>query len=360
VLAIDVTSPAKGPFPSDRYTVPDPKHNTGLRVNLPKPNCAVRPSDCADIDVINTLDGFNVQPRLTVAFSGPIDLASVDSSSVFVVSLGDALGGGGEVVGINQMVWEPTTNTLYAESDALLDQHTRYALVVTDGVKDTAGDPVGAGAFATFRHDLDFGQTKDPILKTYRKSLLDALQDIGVPESSIVTMSVFSTQSVTAVLEKIRNQIKASTPAAADFLLAGGAHAHGVPVSTMTGVVWNQQRTPGPADARHGTGGHRAQRNPGPGHGQFDGFPRRITRRRQVHPGDRHEDGVPAAATEHAVLQPVPARGTPPDRLARGNLWHGFGDSKNNSPFVVAEDGPTGHRDDRHRCRRSRPGRPAR
>src|SRR5262245_59062190 len=213
-----ITSPASGPFPSDRYTVPDATHNTGRRVNLPKPSCAVRPSDCADIDVINTLDGFNVQPRLTVAFSGPIDLASVDSGSVFLVSLGDALGGsGGAVVGINQVVWEPTTNTLYAESDALLDQHTRYALVVTDGVKDTAGDPVEAGAFATFRHDLDFGQMKDPIVKAYRKSLLDALHAIGVSESSIVTMSVFSTQSVTAVLEKIRDQLKASTPAAAGF-----------------------------------------------------------------------------------------------------------------------------------------------
>src|SRR6185369_12426948 len=144
----------------------------------------------------NTLDGFNVQPRLSISFSGPIDVASVNSGNVFLVSLGDTLGGGGgDVVGINQMVWEPTTNTLYAESDALLDQHTRYALVVTNGVKDTAGDPVEVGAFATFRHDLNFGQTKDPILKTYRKSLLDALQDIVVPESSIVTMSVFSTQS---------------------------------------------------------------------------------------------------------------------------------------------------------------------
>src|SRR5262245_17438015 len=172
----DVTSPANGPFPSDRYTVSDATHNTGLRVDLPKPDCAARPSDCADIDVINTLDGFNVQPRLTVAFSGPIDLASVNSSNVFLVSLGDALGGaGGAVVGINQVVWEPTTNTLYAESDALLDQHTRYALVVTNGVKDTAGNPVEAGAFATFRHDLNAGQTADSILKTYRKSLIDAI-----------------------------------------------------------------------------------------------------------------------------------------------------------------------------------------
>ena len=47
-------------------------------VDLPKPNCASRPSDCADIDVLNTLDGFNVQPRISIPFTGAIDLASVD------------------------------------------------------------------------------------------------------------------------------------------------------------------------------------------------------------------------------------------------------------------------------------------
>jgi hypothetical protein len=52
------------PFPSDRFTVEDSGQNTSLRVNVPKPDCAARPNDCANLDVINTLDGFNVQPRL--------------------------------------------------------------------------------------------------------------------------------------------------------------------------------------------------------------------------------------------------------------------------------------------------------
>ena len=51
----------------------DFSQNTGLRVNLPKPDCAVRPSDCADIDVLNTLDGFNMQPRISIPFTGAID-----------------------------------------------------------------------------------------------------------------------------------------------------------------------------------------------------------------------------------------------------------------------------------------------
>ena len=39
-------------FPSDRFTVLDLRHNALLR-----PNCAVRVSDCADLDMINTLEG---------------------------------------------------------------------------------------------------------------------------------------------------------------------------------------------------------------------------------------------------------------------------------------------------------------
>src|SRR5262245_22517664 len=97
----DLSSPANGPFPSDRFTKLDPHNNTLLRVNLPKPpDCTFRVTDCRDIDVINTLDGFNLQPRLSIPFSGPIDPASVSSDTVFLVSLGDALGGrGGHVVG---------------------------------------------------------------------------------------------------------------------------------------------------------------------------------------------------------------------------------------------------------------------
>jgi len=130
----DLSSTITGPFPSDRFTLFDHDNKTGLRVSLPKPDCAVRPTDCADVDVINTLDGFNLQPRLSIPFSGSIDVSSVSSSTVFLVRVGDGHGRRSRhVVGINQVVWDPATNTLHAESDEFLDQHTRYLLVVTDG-----------------------------------------------------------------------------------------------------------------------------------------------------------------------------------------------------------------------------------
>src|SRR5215510_7814879 len=64
----DVGSLSGSPFPSNRFTVPDAGQLTGRHVNLPKPDCAARPSDCEDIDVLNTLDGFNLQPRLSIPF----------------------------------------------------------------------------------------------------------------------------------------------------------------------------------------------------------------------------------------------------------------------------------------------------
>jgi hypothetical protein len=231
----DLSSPSAGPFPSDVFTVPDPSHNTGVRVSLPKPDCAVRPSDCADMDVVNTLDGFNLQSRISVSFTGPIDVASVNSGTVFFLSLGDTLGGGGgQIVGINQVVWDPATKTLHAESDELLDQHTRYALIVTNGIRDAAGDPVEAGAFATFRHDLNFGQNNSAALKEYRKSILDAIDASGLDPDTIVTASVFSTQSATAILEKIRDQIKAMPVTPATILAS-------FPRATVAAIQWNRQ-----------------------------------------------------------------------------------------------------------------------
>src|SRR5947207_3811129 len=125
------------------------------------------------------LDGFNLQPRLSIPFSGPIDVNTVNSSTVFLVKLQDMTSpaGGGQVVGINQTVWDVATHTLHVESDELLDQHTRYALIVTRGVHDAAGQSVEASdEFSRFRHDLNFRQSQDAVLKAYRKELLDALQ----------------------------------------------------------------------------------------------------------------------------------------------------------------------------------------
>jgi hypothetical protein len=246
--AFDLGSPDGGPFPSDRFTVADPSQLTNRRVNLPLPDAASRPSDYADLTVINTLDGFNLQPRLSIPFSGPIDVSTVNSRTVFLIKLGDPTSPdelGGQVVGINQTVWDVATNTLHVESDELLEQHTRYALIVTRGMRDTDGQAVQPSAeFERFRKDLNFGQTQDPALKEYRTDLLKAVKaarQVGVAEKDVVNASVFTTMSATAVLEKMRDQIHAATPAPADFLLGPGGTRTVFSVNELSSITFNRQ-----------------------------------------------------------------------------------------------------------------------
>jgi hypothetical protein len=231
-LTAEAATSTGQPFPSNLYTVPDANQVTGLRVDLPKPDCTTHPSDCADIAVLDTLDGFNIQPRISIPFSGPIDPSTVSSSTVFLVGPGD------DVVGINQVVWEPATNTLHVETDEQLAQDTTYLLVVTDGIHAADGTPIKA----TFRHDLSYGQTKDPATKAYRKALLEALPMAragGAGPGDIADASLFTTQSITAISRKIRAQIQASSPAPATFLLGPDGTRTVFPAATP--ISWNRQ-----------------------------------------------------------------------------------------------------------------------
>ncbi len=142
----DLAHPTTGPFPSNWFTVFDDTQNTWRRVNLPYPDCTVYVSDCEDLNDINALDGFNLQPRLSIPFSGPIDVNTVSYQTVFLVSLGSTTEDEGPMprgygVGINQVVWDPEANTLHVESDEFLSQHTRFALYVTNGVPFVAVEP---------------------------------------------------------------------------------------------------------------------------------------------------------------------------------------------------------------------------
>jgi hypothetical protein len=187
-------------FPSDRFTVFDFTQNTFQRVHLARPDCTAQPVACEDIDVLNTLDGFSPQPRLTIPFSGAIDVASVTSDTVFLVSLGSTLGGGsfGQRIGINQIVWDPGSLTLHAESDKLLDPHTRYALIVTSGVRDAQGHPIAG-------ERLD-EEARDALDRTRAHH-----------HDRAVAASVFTTLSTTSVLERIRDQVKTGPVAPIDF-----------------------------------------------------------------------------------------------------------------------------------------------
>jgi hypothetical protein len=238
--------PETGPFPTDIFTVADHTHNTGRRVNLPYPDCTIRVSDCEDLDVINTLDGFGLQPQLSVPFDGPIDVDTVNSDAIFLINLGSTIDDGdtpGVSVGINQIVWDTFTDTLHVEADELLAQHTRYALIVTNRLRDTQGRPVGASE--SFRR---FRQT---VRREYKQALLEAIhaaRSHGVRERDIVTASVFTTQSITSVMERIRDQIKEGTPDPVNFLLGPMGERAVFNLADVTSIVWSQHTRVNPPD----------------------------------------------------------------------------------------------------------------
>src|SRR5437868_5759549 len=82
--------------------------------------------------------------------------------------------------------------TLTAESDQLLAQDTTYLLVATRGIRDANGHRV---------HEADDNEGAGD--KAYRKQLRRALEFAGL-EDDVAAASLFTTQSVTAILEKIR------------------------------------------------------------------------------------------------------------------------------------------------------------
>jgi hypothetical protein len=337
VLALPATAlagtKALQPFPSNLDTVADSSQVTGLRVNVPLPACATRPSDCADDAVLNSLDGFNIQPRITIPFSGPIDLSTVSSSNIFLVGPGD------HVVGINQPVWEPLTNTLYVESNDQLQQDSTYLLVVTKGVRAADGDPVAP----TFQHDLNFGQTKDPAKKAYLKALLDALNSAfaaGVAPDDVADASLFTTQSITAISEKIRDQIRSAPAPTANFNLGPGASRTVFTNSPTLTIDWNRQTTVAGPLSTTGVPVLATQVFPGSiakiAYGSFAAPD--YENGSQVIPPVGTRTGVPGVQSVNRLVFTlfIPSGTAPPGGWPVVIFGHGFTDSMNGAPWAVA------------------------
>jgi hypothetical protein len=313
----DLSSPEGSPFPSNRWTRIDFSQNTFLRVNLPKPDCTVRPSDCADVDVLNTLDGFNMQPRISIPFTGPIDPNSVNSSNVFLISLPDF-----KVTGINQVVWEVATNTLHVESDQLLRQHTTYILVVTTDVRDAAGKRIGSAFFRPHMH----GQMSNLVRGLPGKLRL----------SDVSVASIFTTQSATSLLEKVRRQIKASTPTAPTFTIGAGGERTVFSLAGVTSILFSRQTGTAPTFTVSPTGTPFLAGVGTVAFGAFDA-PDYETPSKVI-PAVGTRSGEPAAQGTNRLYfnlflpaGPAPAGGWPV-----AIYGHGFTDNKNGSPFLVA------------------------
>ncbi len=201
-VEFDPRSVSIGPFPADYLTTSDGAQRTFRRVDLPLGDCTGRSSDCGELRLINQLDGFSPTARATVKFSGAINPDTL-KAGVFYVWL-DQLQNGraplkpeGRLTPMNQLIYDPSSNTAYGKPDEVLEGARRYALIVTDAVRDRAGDPVEIDP--GFRLCLD-----GRVGASYCADVVAALAKAQplVNPRRIVAASVFTTLSTTAWYEQ--------------------------------------------------------------------------------------------------------------------------------------------------------------
>ncbi|MGY1718171.1 Ig-like domain-containing protein [Blastococcus sp. SYSU DS0552] len=118
-------------FPTNDLTVPDRQQLTGLRVALPTENCGTVVT-CGLVERLNQLDGFDLDPRIAVRFSAPVDPAQVAERITVRQERG------GWRTGVDRVVWDPATNTLYAHPVEQLAPGTTYRIDVQAGPANSA------------------------------------------------------------------------------------------------------------------------------------------------------------------------------------------------------------------------------
>jgi hypothetical protein len=211
VVRFDPSTPAVGPFPTDYLTVPDSSQKTGIRVNMPPPDCTVEVTACTNLALLNNFDGFDLNPRFRVRFSAPVDTGTLRNGIFFVVmenltSEEAGINQLGAVIAVNRLFYDPLTNTAYGKANDFMDQHRRYALLVTDAIRDTAGNPVGSDP--AYSACVAGGATD------YCSRLARVVSSLApsVAPAHIVAASFFTTVSATAWFDKARVALQGFNP----------------------------------------------------------------------------------------------------------------------------------------------------
>ena len=128
-------------FPTDALTTPDPGQITGRRVALPTAGCGAAIT-CGLVQQLNQLDGFDLDPRLAVRFAGAVDPAAAARRITLQ-------GEDGTRTGVDRVVWDPATSTLYAHPAEQLAPSTTYRLRVQGGPANKAASTVFTTMSAT-------------------------------------------------------------------------------------------------------------------------------------------------------------------------------------------------------------------
>lgn len=141
-------------FPAEDLTVADPTQLTGRRMALPLPNCFELPTECAEIRGINELDGFDLDLRVAVQLDAAPegDLAEVFGPTVLRI----VPASGGQPIGLNRLVYDEQTLTLYGQPALPLAESTSYRAVYRDSSVAFTTLSASAG-LVQLRRQLDQG-----------------------------------------------------------------------------------------------------------------------------------------------------------------------------------------------------------
>jgi hypothetical protein len=241
-VRFEPTSLSIGPFPNNALSIKDNKQQTGIRIDLPamESTCSdmAAISVCSNRDLLNQLDGFSVNPRLMVCFSAAVDLTTLKNNiSILPVYGQPGYTNPGPAIKVNQIIFDPASNCAFAKPDQVLNQQSRYLLLVMNSLKDKNGSKVKADdAFKNCLKSAD----------TYCQELADALSHLPpslVYQANIAAASLFTTMSATTWLEQARLFVNATEPS---VVLPAGA-PFSFQVSQLKSISWRPAQSGLPA-----------------------------------------------------------------------------------------------------------------
>ncbi|MGA7966720.1 MAG: Ig-like domain-containing protein [Gammaproteobacteria bacterium] len=263
------------PFPNDLYF----NGTTDGTVNIPG---LPDPTDYSNpLVAINALDGFSSTAPITEQFSKPLDPSTL-SGNVYVFAVTTDPQKGYAVTGVTGLLNEGTDYTLgvsAADPSVLeitptgtLGADQSYMVVVTNGIKDSAGDPAQPSSqFAELKQDIAAGTTpSDPTLAQveplFGAMLAAAQQAANIDPAKVSMIWTLSTQSEGDVLQTIAKNAQPGTFAFQDLgkttkdfnqQLSGYAEVF---VGTLTlpyysGIPSANDPSPPLTDFWHGAGG---------------------------------------------------------------------------------------------------------
>lgn len=238
---------AEIPFPNDVATIVDETTPTNRRVNVSQD--APTALERRIRRHVDELDGFGTFAPLTVRFEAPLDLATATEANIWLANIDPGSRAYGQAVpldlgkgsfpvrddashffpfdpdrelsgyvfpsdnaadrdGDGQPEWvdfyEVATDTLIVRPLFPLEQRSRYAVVITDGLHGRNGQPIRSPFDAV--HHLD--QTDD------LAAAIPVFDRLGVPLARWAFAWTFTTQSVTDLLEAARRGLDGEGPLA--------------------------------------------------------------------------------------------------------------------------------------------------